>query len=256
MFWGILEFPSHRLTEGSRFKGIPEFLFGVLGAKHLRGGGVSPTKHCERALASTQASKIFKILNSKRTSMILFVALGNIGKEYENTRHNAGFMLADLLISSGGFIAQSSAKFKGELYKKGPVLLLKPSTYMNLSGESVLAVANFYHPERIIVAHDDIDLPLGALRFKLGGSSGGHNGIKNIDKLIGSEYERVRIGVGKSQNRDTINWVLGAFSSDEKSLLDTVLKTAFDACLAAFSGSDIKELSSKFSLKPLKEQKA
>ena len=66
--------------------------------------------------------------------MILFVALGNIGKEYENTRHNAGFMLADLLISSGGFIAQSSAKFKGELYKKGPVLLLKPSTYMNLSG--------------------------------------------------------------------------------------------------------------------------
>ena len=176
--------------------------------------------------------------------MILFVALGNIGKEYENTRHNAGFMLADLLISSGGFIAQS------------PVLLLKPSTYMNLSGESVLAVANFYHPERIIVAHDDIDLPLGALRFKLGGSSGGHNGIKNIDKLIGSEYERVRIGVGKSQNgsKDTINWVLGAFSSDEKSLLDTVLKTAFDACLAAFSGSDIKELSSKFSLKPPKEQ--
>lgn len=188
--------------------------------------------------------------------MILFVALGNIGKEYENTRHNAGFMLADLLISNGGFIAQSSAKFKGELYKKGPVLLLKPSTYMNLSGESVLAVANFYHPERIIVAHDDIDLPLGALRFKLGGSSGGHNGIKNIDKLIGQQYERVRIGVGKSQNANTINWVLGVFSSDEKSLLDTVLKTALDACLAAFSGSDIKELSSKFSLKPLKEQKA
>ena len=237
-------------------KRILEFLFGVLGAKPLRGGGVSPTKHCERVPTGTRASKIFKILNSKRTPMILFVALGNIGKEYENTRHNAGFMLADLLISSGGFIAQSSAKFKGELYKKGSVLLLKPSTYMNLSGESVLAVANFYHPERIIVAHDDIDLPLGALRFKLGGSSGGHNGIKNIDKLIGSEYERIRIGVGKSQNgsKDTINWVLGAFSSDEKSLLDTVLKTAFDACLAAFSGSDIKELSSKFSLKPPKEQ--
>ena len=247
------------MTGGSHLKGILEFYFHrVLGAKPLRGGGVSPTKHCERVPTGTRASKIFKILNSKRTPMILFVALGNIGKEYENTRHNAGFMLADLLISSGGFIAQSSAKFKGELYKKGPVLLLKPSTYMNLSGESVLATTNFYHPERIIVAHDDIDLPLGALRFKLGGSSGGHNGIKNIDKLIGSEYERVRIGVGKSQNgsKDTINWVLGAFSSDEKSLLDTVLKTAFDACLAAFSGSDIKELSSKFSLKPPKEQKA
>ena len=86
---------------------------GVLGAKPLRGGGVSPTKHCERVPTGTGASKIFKILISKRTSMILFVALGNIGKEYENTRHNAGFMLADLLISSGGFIAQSSAKFKG-----------------------------------------------------------------------------------------------------------------------------------------------
>lgn len=183
--------------------------------------------------------------------MILFVALGNIGKEYENTRHNAGFMLADLLISSGGFIAQSSTKFKGELYKKGSVLLLKPSTYMNLSGESVLATANFYHPERIIVAHDDIDLPLGALRFKLGGSSGGHNGIKNIDLLMGQDYERVRIGVGKSQNgaKDTINWVLGAFLSDEKSLLDEVLAKAKIACDEAFKGMDIKELSAKFSLK-------
>lgn len=189
--------------------------------------------------------------------MILFVALGNIGKEYENTRHNAGFMLADLLISEGGFIAQSSTKFKGELYKKGSILLLKPSTYMNLSGESVLATANFYHPERIIVAHDDIDLPLGALRFKLGGSSGGHNGLKNIDKLMGEQYERVRIGVGKSQNgaKDTINWVLGAFSDDEKTALAEVLKTAKDACNQAFKGMDIKELSSKFSLKPPKEPK-
>lgn len=183
--------------------------------------------------------------------MILFVALGNIGKEYENTRHNAGFMLADLLLESGGFIAQSSAKFKGELHKKGSVLLLKPSTYMNLSGESVLAVANFYRPERIIVAHDDIDLPLGTLRFKLGGSSGGHNGLKNIDLLMGQDYERVRIGVGKSQNgsKDTINWVLGAFLSDEKKLLNEVLQTAKTACDEAFKGMDIKALSAKFSLK-------
>lgn len=181
--------------------------------------------------------------------MILFVALGNIGKEYENTRHNAGFMLADLLLKDGGFIAQSSAKFKGELYKKGGVLVLKPSTYMNNSGESVVAVSNFYHPERVIVAHDDIDLALGALRFKIGGSSGGHNGIKSIDALFGSEYERVRIGVGKSPFKDTINWVLGKFSDDENKLLEPVLKVAKNALEQAFKGADIKELSSKYSLK-------
>lgn len=186
--------------------------------------------------------------------MILFVALGNIGKEYDSTRHNAGFMLADLLLENGDFIAQSGAKFKGELYKKGGILLLKPSTYMNNSGESVLAVSNFYHPERIIVAHDDIDIPLGTLRFKLGGSSGGHNGIKSIDSAIGADYERVRIGVGKSPFKDTINWVLGKFSDDEKKLLDPVLKMAQTALSTAFKGADIKELSSKYSLKAPQEK--
>ena len=186
--------------------------------------------------------------------MILFVALGNIGTEYANTRHNAGFMLADLLLETGGFIAQSGAKFKGELYKKGEILVLKPSTYMNNSGESVLAVSNFYHPERVIVAHDDIDLALGALRFKLGGSSGGHNGIKSIDSAIGTDYERVRIGVGKSPFKDTINWVLGKFSEDEKVLLKPVLDRAKTALDAAFKGTDIKELSSKYSLKAAQEK--
>lgn len=186
--------------------------------------------------------------------MILFVALGNIGAEYENTRHNAGFMLADLLLKNSNFIAQSSSKFKGELYKKGSILLLKPSTYMNLSGESVLAVANFYHPERIIVAHDDIDLPLGTLRFKKGGSSGGHNGIKSIDELLGNEYERIRIGVGKSPFNDTINWVLGKFNESEYELLNKSLEQAQSALNAAFAGMEIKELNNKFSLKAPKTQ--
>ncbi len=186
--------------------------------------------------------------------MILFVALGNIGTEYENTRHNAGFMLADLLLETGGFIAQSGAKFKGELYKKGEILVLKPSTYMNKSGESVLAVSNFYHPERVIVAHDDIDLALGALRFKCGGSSGGHNGIKSIDSAIGADYERVRIGVGKSPFKDTINWVLGKFSDEEMNALSPVLEQAKTALLSAFAGMDIKELNSKYSLKAPKKE--
>ncbi|EOY0101659.1 aminoacyl-tRNA hydrolase, partial [Campylobacter coli] len=108
--------------------------------------------------------------------MILVVGLGNIGKEYEDTRHNVGFMLIDLLLKEGNFTNLTNSKFKGELFKMGSSLLLKPHTYMNNSGLSVKAVNDFYKCERIIVVHDDIDINLGALRFKRGGSSGGHNG--------------------------------------------------------------------------------
>ncbi|MBR2918221.1 MAG: aminoacyl-tRNA hydrolase, partial [Campylobacter sp.] len=118
--------------------------------------------------------------------MTLVAGLGNIGKEYENTRHNVGFMLVDLILKDGGFSDVSSAKFQGELYKKGSLLLLKPSTYMNASGKSLKAVNDFYKPEHIIVVHDELDIAFGAMRFKHGGSSGGHNGIKSIDSLIGN----------------------------------------------------------------------
>ncbi|EOB0795962.1 aminoacyl-tRNA hydrolase, partial [Campylobacter jejuni] len=111
--------------------------------------------------------------------MILVVGLGNIGVEYENTRHNVGFMLIDLLLKESNFTNLTNSKFKGELFKIGSsLLLLKPSTYMNNSGLSVKVVNDFYKCERMIVIHDDIDINLGALRFKKGGSSGGHNGLK------------------------------------------------------------------------------
>ena len=180
--------------------------------------------------------------------MTLLIALGNIGDKYENTRHNAGFMLADLLLKGAQFSDVSSSKFKGSLYKKGSLLVLKPSTFMNASGESALVVREFYKPERIIVAHDDIDLKLGDLRFKLGGSSGGHNGIKSLDAMVGSEYERIRIGVGRGKY-NVIDFVLGKFSAEELELLEPVLKQALSALDAALKGADIKELSAKYSLK-------
>ena len=139
--------------------------------------------------------------------MILIVGLGNPGGKYENTRHNAGFMVIDRLLSPQA-IKISNEKFQGELYKMGSLLLLKPQTFMNLSGKSVQAVANFYKPERIIVIHDDLDLAFGAMKFKIGGSSGGHNGIKSID---------------------TINFVLGKFGEDEREILDETLNYAKNA---------------------------
>lgn len=178
--------------------------------------------------------------------MILIVGLGNPGGKYENTRHNAGFMVIDRLLSPQA-IKISNEKFQGELYKMGSLLLLKPQTFMNLSGKSVQAVANFYKPERIIVIHDDLDLAFGAMKFKIGGSSGGHNGIKSIDSLMGNEYERVRIGIGRGKF-DTINFVLGKFGEDEREILHETLNYAKNA-VEFLIKNDIDETARKFNRK-------
>ncbi|MDY6135240.1 aminoacyl-tRNA hydrolase [Campylobacter lanienae] len=180
--------------------------------------------------------------------MTLIAGLGNIGKEYENTRHNVGFMLIDLILKDGGYSDVSSAKFQGELYKNGSLLLLKPSTYMNSSGKSLKAVNDFYKPNHIIVIHDDLDIAFGAMRFKNGGSSGGHNGIKSIDSLIGNNYDRVRIGIGRS-DKSVIDYVLGKFDSSELEKLDGILLHAKEAVLALANSNDISAISSKFTLK-------
>lgn len=171
--------------------------------------------------------------------MILLVGLGNPGTEYANTRHNVGFMAVDEIVRRYHFDSFTK-KFKGELsvgmFGTEKVLVLKPQTYMNLSGESVLATASFYKipPNNIYVFHDDMDLPVGRLKVKTGGGSGGHNGIKNIDSHLGTNYHRIRIGVDKPLMREqVISWVLSAFSSDEKKCLDGVIDKIADniACL-------------------------
>ncbi|EAL4710956.1 aminoacyl-tRNA hydrolase [Campylobacter lari] len=178
--------------------------------------------------------------------MTLVVGLGNIGEQYGQTRHNVGFMLIDLILKDLQTTKLLNAKFKGELFKSSSTLFLKPSTYMNLSGESVKAVSEYYKCDRIIVIHDDIDLNLGALKFKIGGSSGGHNGLKSIDNLCGNAYERVRIGVGKGQ--DVISHVLGKFKQEEQESLIKVLEHSKKALLELLN-SDIEKIASKYSLK-------
>lgn len=181
--------------------------------------------------------------------MILIAGLGNPAQKYADTRHNVGFMLIDEILKTGGFSELSSSKFQGELFKKGSLLLLKPQTFMNLSGNSVKAVNDFYKPERIIVVHDDIDLDLGAVKFKKGGSSGGHNGIKSIDALIGADYERVRIGVGKKQqDQDAANFVLGNFNESEREKLSEILPYVARA-VEELICSDIEQIAQKFTIK-------
>lgn len=181
--------------------------------------------------------------------MILIVGLGNPTPKYKNTRHNVGFMLIDLL-KNQNFTDISTAKFQGELFKYANLLLLKPSTFMNLSGSSVKAVSEFYKPERIIVIHDDLDLAFGAIKFKRGGSSGGHNGLKSIDNLIRNDYERVRIGIGRGddKNQSAANFVLSEFSDSQREKLDKILSHAKDAVNELIK-TDIAHVAQKFTLK-------
>ena len=168
--------------------------------------------------------------------MFLVVGLGNPGDEYAKTRHNIGFMAADEIHSRYNF-SPFKAKFDGLLAEgkigTEKVLLLKPQTFMNLSGNSVIKVVTFYKipPENIIVLHDDKDLALGKLKAKLGGSAGGHNGLKNIDSHIGQKYNRIRIGVGspKDYNMDTVSFVLSKFSKEDMSKLEENIEFIADS---------------------------
>ncbi|CZE45909.1 aminoacyl-tRNA hydrolase [Campylobacter geochelonis] len=184
--------------------------------------------------------------------MILVVGLGNPGAQYADTRHNIGFMLVDKMLEDDGFTDVSSSKFQGELYKKGSLLLLKPQTYMNVSGYSVKMVKDFYKPERVIVVHDDIDLNFGAVKFKIGGSSGGHNGIKSIDSLIGVEYERVRVGIGRGKG-NVAGFVLSKFEDDEQKKLEAILSHTKKATQFLLK-SDLETTRAKFSIKDIQNE--
>ena len=179
----------------------------------------------------------------------LIAGLGNPGPKYALTRHNAGFMVVDALAERFG-CDMRRVKFKG-LYGKCKIagedaVLLKPSTFMNLSGQSVTEAMNFFHipPERVLLVFDDISLDVGRMRIRLKGSDGGHNGVKNIIYLSGSDrFPRVKIGVGhKPEGWDLANWVLSRFSGDEQKLLDAVAKNAGDAVELILSGQPDKAM--------------
>ncbi len=182
---------------------------------------------------------------------MLIVGLGNPGEKYDKTRHNVGFMVLDKLINELN-ATKTSSSFKGELFKTNDILLLKPTTYMNLSGESVVLVKNFYKIDLkdIIVIHDDLDLPFGSIKFKKGGSNGGHNGLKSIDYYLGSDYIRVRVGIGKpAKKHEVVDYVLGRFSEDEKIHLDKIISHTTDAILQYIKTKDLDFIKSKYSIK-------
>ena len=166
--------------------------------------------------------------------MYIIAGLGNPGKKYEGTRHNIGWQVVDELADKHRIRIMES-RFKG-LVGKGviggeKVLLLKPLTYMNLSGESIGEAVRFYkidETSRLIVVSDDISLDVGQLRMRKKGSAGGHNGLKNIISHLGSEeFMRIRIGVGdKPAGSDLVDYVLGSFSKEEKKILDETKRNA------------------------------
>lgn len=168
--------------------------------------------------------------------MYLIVGLGNPGRDYEHTRHNVGFDAVDKLAEKLG-VNVSKIKFKG-LYGEGflngqKIILLKPSTFMNLSGESLIEAVSFFNipEENIIVIYDDVDIKVGRLRIRPSGSDGGHNGMKNIIYHLQSlNFPRIRIGIGKPKN-DMVNHVLGRFSKDEQEIIDKIIDIAADAAI-------------------------
>lgn len=166
----------------------------------------------------------------------LIVGLGNPGGQYEATRHNAGFWFVDALAAKYGGIFSPEAKFKGEVCKltiEGQsLLLLKPTTFMNRSGDSVRALKEFYKLEQdsMLVVHDELDLLPGTARFKKGGGHGGHNGLRSIIANCGGpDFLRLRIGIGHPGNKDqVVNFVLHKPSLDELTLIQESLEAALD----------------------------
>jgi PTH1 family peptidyl-tRNA hydrolase len=173
----------------------------------------------------------------------LIAGLGNPGPEYTGNRHNAGFMVADLLA------ARIGARFKRDRSRADvavgrlagvPVTLGKPRSFMNLSGGPIASLRSFYKipPERIVVVHDELDLPFGTVRLKLGGGDNGHNGLRSVTAATGTrDYHRVRLGIGRPPGRmDAADYVLRNFSAAERTQLPEVLSRGADAVEALLSG--------------------
>lgn len=164
--------------------------------------------------------------------MKLIVGLGNPGNNYVDTRHNVGFMILDQYLKNVNLDVVWSKKFDGLFFKtrinKYEVIFLKPQTYMNLSGECVKKFMDYYDidVDDLFVISDDLDINLGNFKLKKGGSSGGHNGLKNIETMIGSSmYKRLKIGISNNKNLDTKDYVLSKFNYSEKDILNNTFSS-------------------------------
>jgi len=166
----------------------------------------------------------------------LIVGLGNPGNEYEKTRHNAGFWFIDQLIAQHRLTLKNEAKFLGEVSRfnspSGTIWLLKPTTFMNKSGQSIARLANFYKikPEQVLVVHDELDLDPGSVKLKQGGGHGGHNGLRDTMAQLGKQFYRLRLGIGHPGNKEqVVGFVLGKTPRSEKILIDAAIEKSLDS---------------------------
>jgi len=180
---------------------------------------------------------------------MLIVGLGNPGPNYEHTRHNIGFMVIDELAKRNNANKLSSSNFNADLFKFSNHFLLKPLTFMNLSGNSIVAVKKFYKIDEVVVIHDDLDLPFGTLRFKKGGGHGGHNGLKSTDERISRDYVRIRLGIGKPEHKGEVSsYVLSDFNEKEKEHLNDWI-THCCGSVEYLLDNTLEDVSSKYTIK-------
>lgn len=169
----------------------------------------------------------------------LIIGLGNPGRQYEGTRHNVGFMVLDRMAAQAGVAFETKPKWQSHLAKlPNGILLLKPQSFMNLSGRPVQQILAFHKwtPAQILVAYDDAALPLGSLRFREKGSHGGHNGIRSLLQHLGTDvFNRLKIGIGGSAEGEMVGHVLGNFRPEERLLLENTLASAVEAVQLAHS---------------------
>lgn len=184
--------------------------------------------------------------------MKLIIGLGNPGIQYQSTRHNAGFIIIDNLAKELNLTNQVT-KFSGEYvktkYQDQDIILLKPLTFMNLSGICVASFINFFKikPENVLIIHDEIDLDFGRIQFKNTGSAAGHNGLKDIfAKTNTNNFARLRIGVGRNPNFSTVNWVLSNFTNEELTRINNNSTLFFNAILNWVENGNINNLMNKF----------
>ena len=180
--------------------------------------------------------------------MKLIAGLGNIGDKYCFTRHNAGFMVLDKWALDEGFSFKEDKKLKSFIAKKGDIIFVKPTTFMNLSGEAVRAVMDYYKIDvkDVLIIYDDISIDLGKIRFRANGSDGGHNGIKSIIKHVGTkEFDRLKIGIGPQPNIPSENFVLQNFPKEQLEELKEILKRA-DEAIEFYLKNDIQKAQNKF----------
>lgn len=186
----------------------------------------------------------------------LIVGLGNPGAKYEHTRHNVGFWFVDLLAHRAGVTLRNESKFQGDVARFDvsghEVWTIKPNTFMNLSGQAVAAIANFYKipVTDILVVHDEIDLPPGTVRLKRGGGHGGHNGLRDIMSKMGKDFVRLRVGVGRPEHSSQVtNFVLGRAPAGEQELIDRSLDKAEDV-LGLLLGDGLEKATHRLHSRP------